>query len=200
MTDDLRRSPAHTLHGAMARASGDSVRLQEDDFATQLAVRARPGSASAACVSARLGAELPTAVGEVVEGALPSGEGDVRVLWIGPDEFLAVLPELPHPHRFAEALTRELADAERPRGHVVDVSANRAILRLSGPRARDVLETGVDVDLHDRYFPVGTAISTLLAGAGVLLWRVGTNEWRVLPRASFTRHLVAWLMDAMGEY
>ena len=45
-------------------------------------------------------------------------------------------------------------------GSVVDVSANRTTLELSGPPAREVLEKGCPLDLHPRAFGPGRAVST----------------------------------------
>lgn len=199
MTDDvmaLRRSPAQRLWAEMAAASGPGVALREEPFATHLALRAVPGSAAHAHIAAALRADLPRGVGEASRGALPGGE-PVDVLWVGPDEFLAVLPDMADPYGLAEGISAGLAALASPRGQVVDVSANRTTLVLTGPRAREVLETGIDLDLHPRVFPVGAAVATLLGSVGILLWRTGEAEWRILPRASFARHTAAWLIDAM---
>ena len=192
----LRRSPTHRLTEEMQLGSGDAVSLREVPFLTQVAIRATP--ASAAALAGALGVDLPTVVGQVTGSTDGSG---LAVLWLSPDEFLAVGPDEADtglaPEAYAARLAEALGDG---RGQVVDVSANRTTLELSGPRARSVLEKSVEVDLHPRVFPVGAAIATLLGSTGVLLWRTGEDTWRVMPRASFATHVVRWLLDGMREY
>jgi len=192
----LRRSPAADLAGEMADGSSAGVRLREIPFLTQTAVRAAPGSPAADAVAAALGIALPAGVGQV------TGATDERaVLWLGPDEFLVVGPDEAgsgvSTAGFAAGLAAGLAGQ---RGQVVDVSANRATLELSGRHARAVLDKSCRLDLHPREFPAGRAVITLLESVGVILWRTGEDTWRVMPRASFTTHVVRWLLDGMREF
>lgn len=193
-----RRSPAHDLSDAMVQGSGEAVRLRELPFLSQLAIRVPLGSGSAEALAGTLGVSLPARVGEVTGSSDGSG---VALLWLSPDEFLAVgqdeaLTGTP-PESWAAQLDDVLADQP---GQVVDVSANRTTLELSGPWARSVLEKSCEIDLHPRAFPVGTAVITLLESTGVIVWRTGEEAWRVMPRASFATHVVRWLLDGMREY
>jgi len=84
---------------------------------------------------------------------------------------------------------------------VSDQSDARAILRLSGPRARDALAKGCLIDLHPRVFaPCETALTTI-ARIGVQLWQV--DDWPTYDLAVF-RSLAAsfwsWLAAAAAEY
>ncbi|MGX1478997.1 UNVERIFIED_CONTAM: heterotetrameric sarcosine oxidase gamma subunit [Streptomyces canus] len=86
-------------------------------------------------------------------------------------------------------------------GSVVDVSANRTTLELSGPAAREVLEKGCPLDLHPRAFGPGRAVSTTVGPIAVLLWQLDDGPtYRLLPRSSFADYLARWLIDAMSEY
>jgi sarcosine oxidase subunit gamma len=192
----LRRSPAQQLAEEMRRGSGEVVRLREIPFLTQVALRVTPGRGDA--LANALGVDLPTRVGEV-SGA---GDGsDLAVVWLSPDEFLAVGPDEADTGISPEAYAGGLADAlGTDLGQVVDVSANRTTLELSGVRARSVLEKSCELDLHPRVFPVGTAVATLLGSTGVILWRTAEDTWRVMPRASFATHVARWLLDGMREY
>jgi sarcosine oxidase subunit gamma len=201
-----RRSPAQHLADEMARGSGEAVSLREVPFLTQTALRALPGSAAAQALAGALGGSL----GESLGVALPERAGSVggsadgsgtAVLWLAPDEFLAVGPDEAVSGVGASGAARRLAEAlgGEP-GQVVDVSANRTTLELTGPRARAVLEKSCELDLHPREFPVGHAVVTLLESIGVVLWRSGEDTWRVMPRASYSTHVVRWLLDGMREY
>ncbi|KAE8764163.1 sarcosine oxidase subunit gamma [Georgenia thermotolerans] len=191
-----RRSPAHHLHEEMTAGSGDAVALREVPFLTQVALRAEPGTPGGDAVEAALGAALPRRVGEVTAGA-----GGLAVLWLAPDEFLAVAPDEAESGVLTTEYAGRLAAAlgERP-GQVVDLSANRTTLELSGPAARSVLDKGCRLDLHPRVFPVGAAVATQLGATPVILWRTAEQTWRVLVRASFATHTVRWLLDGMREY
>ena len=185
-----RRSPAHHLSEEMERGSGTGVRLKEVPFLPQIALRAAPGSLAGRVLEVTLGTLLPERVGQVTDG-----HGGLSVLWLAPDEFLVVGRE------DATELTERLgADIGGLPGQVVDVSANRTTLELSGPHAGAVLGKSCQLDLHPRQFPAGRAVVTLLESVGVIIWRTGDATWRVMPRASFTPHTVRWLLDGMREF
>lgn len=191
-----RRSPAHEMAARLADGSGAAVRLREVPFLTQIALRAVPDTPAGAALEAALGASLPRHHGAVTHG--PDG---VQVLWLAPDEFLAVaqdeaesgVPTAEYADRLAAALGSQ-------RGQAVDVSANRATFELSGPAARSVLDKSVQIDLHPRKFLVGSAAATLLGATPAILWRTDQETWRVLVRSSFAVHVASWLLDGMREY
>lgn len=194
-----RRSPGAELTELMAAGSGATVSLREVPFHTHLTLRAASEPARQALGGA-LGAPLPDRVGAVSSGNRDHGR-PVDIIWLGPDEWLAVLDD--------EAVTgesgRELVAAcdttlQGHRGQVVDVSANRATLELSGPHARTVLDKVIHLDLHPREFGVGRAVSTLLESVAVIVWRTGEDTWLVMPRASFTSYVARWLLDGMREF
>lgn len=189
----LRESPLQHLADELAQAevSGKhAVAIREIPFATMIGIRAIPGSAAHESIAAALPDGLPASVGEVAGD--PNG---IAVLWVSPDEFLAVSvverPEL------LMALEAALGDE---RGHVVDLTSNRTIAELSGPAAHKALRKGTPTDLHPRVFTVNRAITTTLARTPVLLWKTDDTTWRILPRASFAEHIVFFLIDAMHEF
>ncbi len=176
-----RRSP---LEGVTLVAG-----LRELPFRAQLDVRLDPAD-----VTAR------SAVESVV-GALPlepntvHGGADAAVLWLGPDEWLVVTPD-----DGAATLESQLRTAiTGTAASVVDVSANRTTLELSGPAARWILESGCALDLHPRAFRPRRCAQTLLARANVILWQLETDPtptYRLLVRPSFAAYVAAWIADA----
>jgi sarcosine oxidase subunit gamma len=186
----LRRSPLAHLADRLAVASDPSiVSLSEEPYVAMVSLRVNPVSPAAARVAAVLGGPLPTACGEV------TGTDSHHALWLGPDEWLVVLAT--DPVAMADQLTA--AVGQEP-GLVLDVSANRTVLELAGPRARAVLEKGCPVDLHPRSFGPGHAVSTTLARVPVLLWQTDDDAYRLLPRSSFADYVARWLLDAMQEF
>lgn len=190
----LRQSPASPLKAAFEAGSvAGTVELRELPFLTMAGLRVDPDSDAGERLGSLAGG-LPSASGEV------RGSGGTAVLWLGPAEFLLVAPAESHDSLGGElprALVEALGDGA---GQVVDLSANRTTLELSGPRARAVLEKGCSLDLHPRVFKTGTALSTEIGGIPAVLWKTAEQEYRILPRASFAEFLGRWLLDAMREY
>ncbi|MEP7331413.1 MAG: sarcosine oxidase subunit gamma family protein [Terracoccus sp.] len=197
-----RRSPAHHLPELMAAAGGEQVRLREVPFLTQITIRATSPEAVEAVGNA-LGVTMPSAVGEKAHGEFGEGGSgsSVSVVWLSPDEWLAVLGDEADTGVSIAAVVESLnvALGER-RGQVVDVSSNRTTLELSGPKARAVLDKTIELDLHPREFPVGRAVSTQMESVAVILWRSAADTWLLMPRASFAEHVVGWLADGMREF
>lgn len=189
----LRHSPAEHLHEAFraAEVTGTrAVRLREIAYVTMIGLRIDPASAAASGLQEVLGAPLPARCGQTTEGA------GHTVLWQGPDEFLVITDDEASP--LVDQLTDRLGG--RP-GSVVDLSANRTTLELSGPSSRAVLEKSCALDLHPRAFTPGTAVSTAVGAVPVVLWKTDdAGTFRLLPRSSFADHLGRWLMDGMAEF
>lgn len=158
-----------------------TVDAVEEPFRTQLTVRLREGDSL-------LGVALPGPC------TFTSGNG-VEVLWMGPDEYLVLGPELSRESSDLEAeLSRESSVLA-----VVDVSAQRNVFRLTGAHAADVLAHGCSIDLDPAVSPPGTCVQTLLARTGIVLM-VREEGFTILVRQSFSDYFRAWLADASLEY
>lgn len=167
----------------------ERFRLVEQRFRPQIDLRCEPASPAAARLEEVLGVGLPPAGASAVAGGL-------AVLWLGPDEWLVVA----EPGSDIESRLQAAADPGTVT--VVDVSAQRTTLQLTGSAAREVLAHGCALDLHPAAFPEGACASTLVARAGVVLVHRSAAEpayWLVV-RSSFAGYLTAWLRDAATEY
>lgn len=188
----LRRSPLHDMAAEIrdGGVTGDrAVQLVEIPFLTMVSVRIDPDSTGARGLGEALGAPLPRRVGET------SQTGGHTALWLSPDEWLVVSES------DAEVLVDRLrAAAGDTPAQVLDLSANRTVIEVTGPGARSVLEKGCPADLHPRAFTNGTAILTSLARVPVLLWKLDADRFRVLPRASLAQYVAVWLLDAVREF
>lgn len=196
MTADLiaRTSPLAAWTGRLAELA-PAVTAAERPFRTQLTVRASDPEVVAALGQA-LGVAFPSDPCTFTSGY--GSFGAIEVLWLGPDEFLVVAQaDLQAP--IEEVLGVTLGSAS---GSVVDTSAQRTTVVLSGPHARDVLAHGCAIDLHRSAAPTGTCVQTLLARTGIILQVVDAEAGRftVLVRSSFAEYLAAWLGDACVEY
>ncbi|WP_405514494.1 sarcosine oxidase subunit gamma [Streptomyces canus] len=189
----LRTSPLSHLQermGAAAVSGARGVTLAELPFVTMVNVRVDPASAAADRIGRTLGAPLPRRCGDTAASGLHT------IMWLGPDEWLVLSRADPG------TVTTQVRQAlDGAPGSVVDVSANRTTLELSGPAAREVLEKGCPLDLHPRAFGPGRAVSTTVGPIAVLLWQLDDSPtYRLLPRSSFADYLARWLIDAMSEY
>lgn len=160
----------------LATATGGAIRIAEQPLLTQLTVRADQDATA-------LDGPLP-GVGEV------RTVDAVRLLGLGPDEWLVIGPPGAQDH-----LAGELAGLPA----VVDVSGQRTVLSLTGERVRSVLATGCAVDLHPTALPPGRCVQTNLARAQVIIVRHRDGYW-LLARSSFARYAADWLLDAALEY
>ena len=106
--------------------------------------------------------------------------GDLAALWLGPDEWLVVGGAGGEPSPVGWG--------------VVDVSAQRTTIVLSGPMGVGLLPHGCALDLG-RLTPEWCA-QTMLARANVILWGAQPDEIHILVRVSFAPYLAAWLLDA----
>lgn len=182
--DDRARSPlAHRMDdlSAVGVRTGGDVIIEHVPFLAQVGVRIDPPLAD------RAPYPLPTTANTAWEDGLRAA------LWLGPDEWLILGPPRAGPEIVAE-LQASLDGLHRS---IVDVSANRVAIEVSGPLAKEVLSKGCALDLHERSWKPGMCAQTMLARAQVILHeRSGTTG--ILVRPSFADYLVDWLIDAAG--
>lgn len=175
--------------GRHGRAQGEpGIRLTPRDGIALATIVAADGREEAlrAILSERYGWELAPP-----GRAHLSGEGGL--IWSAPGQWLAMAGT-------RDAL-RELPDLLRPVAAVTDQSDGRAVVRVSGPRARTLMEKGVAVDLHPRVFGKGSAAVTAIAHIGVQFWqRDDEPVYDVAVARSFACSFWSWLTEAAAEF
>lgn len=85
----------------------------------------------------------------------------------------------------------------------VDLTHVRAMFRLTGSDAPDLLSRLCGLDFDDRMFGPDGAARTLVAGVGTEIVRDdidGVRSYLVLPSRSFGRYLLDVIVDAGGEF
>jgi sarcosine oxidase subunit gamma len=183
-----RHSPLEgLLPWALPMGAGNAeVALDELRFAEQIGVRVhQPVAAYLA------GVPLPLQPNRV------ASMRRVRTLWLGPDEWLVTAPEGSAPDLIGR-LTRALAGRHAT---VSDLSASRAIIEITGRRARALLEKGCALDLHPRAFGPGSCAQTLFAKLPVIIDQTNpAPAYRLFVQRSAARWLARWLIDAAAEF
>ena len=182
MTVESRTPVAERIEdlARVAETTGGEVVLEHVPFLAQVDLRLDPAEV------ARVPYPLPLEPNTAWE------DGPRAALWLGPDEWLILGRPGDAPRIVAEL---EAALAVTPHS-VVDVSANRVALEISGPGAKELLSAGCSLDLDPRGgWIAGRCAQTLLAPVPVILHE-RQEATRVLVRPSFAGYLVDWLIQA----
>ena len=167
-------------------------------------LRLDPKNAEAmAAVESAFGFALPTTASDT------AGDADTIALWLGPDEWWLVEPG-PEPEagpKLAENLRAALAEHVAA---ITEVGESRTCIRVSGPRARALLQKGCPLDLHPSVFRAGACAQSILAKSGVTLHLFADESatqagaegpmFDIYVLRSFAEYLWDWLEDAGGEY
>jgi sarcosine oxidase subunit gamma len=166
----------------LAGVSGGAVALATVPFLAQVDLRLDPAFAG------RAPYPLPQEPNTARE------DGPRAALWLAPDEWLILGPP-----GDAAAVVGELEDAlEGLHRSIVDVSANRVALELSGPGRFELLASGCSLDLHPRGWWAGRCAQTLYAGVPIVLHERTDGVTGLLVRPSFAAFLIDVLLDAAG--
>ncbi len=177
---------------ARAPVAHAGVELCERQAGTQLVIRGdgSEGGFSSA-VSQTLGLELP------VTPKTARRRRGTTLLWLGPDEWLAVAAA-DNDGKLSAGLAAALAGI---RHAIADVSHSRAVIGLQGSNARDVLMKGTNVDLHPREFGPDNCIQAQLGRCHMLLHQLDDGpSYDIYVHRSFAVYAWNWLCDAAGEY
>jgi sarcosine oxidase, subunit gamma len=196
IAEAVRRSPLSDYaerFSALHESSQGALFIRELVFLTQLNLRANPkDSPLMKHLADTLGCPLP-----LEPNTVALGRDDRRALWLGPDEWLVVAAA-------GEAIPLEqrlrTGPSEAP-ASLVDVSSSRAVLRVGGDGARDLLAHCVPIDLDPRVFLAGRCAQTLLGKAQVIVERAPSEpDLNFYVRASFARYVANWLLDAAKRW
>ena len=170
------------LSGLAAKAVGsETVGLAALPPATRLSVRV---STDPTALEAALGVVMPR------EACRASVHGDRAALWLGPDEVLFIAPD---------GLASALMTATEGQS-VVDISHRNVGIEVSGPFAVLALNAFCALDLSEATFPIGMCTRTLLGKAEVVLWRTGTETFRVEVWRSVAPYVWRCLEEARLEF
>ena len=98
-------------------------------------------------------------------------------------------------------LLAKLAVALKGLATIVDQSNGKAVLRITGPRARDTLAKGCSLDLHPRVFKPGSAATTPVGLIDCQIWQVDERPtYDLAVPTSYAESLWFWLTASAAEY
>jgi heterotetrameric sarcosine oxidase gamma subunit len=183
---------AIAVPGRYGRKDGDpGVTLSERVDVGVATVMARKGQSVALreAVRTAYGMTLPDASRHVIG---PSA----GFIGTGPEQWLAVSERLPNGELAADLSRRLMGLAS-----VSDQSDGRAVIRIAGPKARDVLAKGLPIDLHRSVFTPGSAATSVISLMGVTLWQVDdTPTYDIAVFRSLAGSFWKWLTDSAAEF
>jgi sarcosine oxidase subunit gamma len=128
-----------------------------------------------------------TATSEALAGFSPQ--------WAGADQYFVVAEG-----RGEGALFAQVKSAVGDAASVSDQSHGRVIIRVSGPKVRNVLAKGTPVDLHPDEFPVGKSALTQMAHVGVHLTRVADDAYDLSVFRGFSESFWEWITEQAEEF
>jgi sarcosine oxidase subunit gamma len=197
MVETYQRRSALAHLGLVARAAGSrtegaGVIMSEVPHRTIVNIRGTASDpAFSSAVQTATGLPLPAAANTA------SAAGVWQILWLGPNEWWITGPD-GEADSLIEALRANFAGQHAA---ACDVSESRAIIRLKGPKARDVLMRGVSLDLHPREFRVGQCAQTGLSRANALLHLIDdTPTFEIYVLKSFSDYLWRWLETIARDF
>ena len=120
----------------------------------------------------------------------------VSFIWAGPGQWLA-LTSAQSPQSFDDSLREAFSNV----ASVANQSDGRNIIRIGGPKAREILAKGVPIDLDARAFRTGDTALTLAGHINVHFWQVDdgpTYDFAVFR--SFAASFFEWILDTSAEF
>lgn len=188
------RFPLHGIappgrHGRQAGTAGLVIEVRTDMALASVVAKRHKLEGLKTAVSTTCGVALPA-------GPRRAGSAAFAFSGVGPGQWLA------------SAEGAEAAGfANRLRGRiglfaaVTDQSDARLVLRLSGPRVREVLAKGIPVDLHPRTFKPGDVANTVVAHIGVQLDMLDAAPvYQLTAPRSTAGSFWSWLTAAAAEF
>jgi sarcosine oxidase subunit gamma len=122
------------------------------------------------------------------EACRAATNGTMSALWIGPDEWLVLLPD-------GQSMPLNAAG-----GSIVEVSDRQVGINVNGPAAADAINAFNALDLHIESFPIGMCTRTRFDKAEIVLWRTAAETFRIEVWRSFAPYVLGCLAEATREY
>lgn len=179
-------------YGHAGGTAGVAARERRNVAMASIIARRGQHAALNAKIKARAGLDLPATPRFV-------GVNHLGFLWLAPGQWIASA-EGEVGAVFASELAQDLAGL----ASVTDQSDGRVLLRVSGPRVRDMLAKGCMIDLHPSVFKIGDTAITSIALLTVQVTRLpddaGLAVFEISVMRSFSANLWHWLESSAAEF
>lgn len=142
-------------------------------------------------------------VDSLAEAAAPLAPPSAAVLSISSRQWLVVSErDTPAPlmaHLTAPHSTEPDLIEPGDESVVTDLSHARFRIRVQGPKARDILQSGIAIDLRDAAFPQGHSAPVAFRDIAVVLHAEGNETFDLYVFRSYALSLWEWLADAARQ-
>ncbi len=176
-------------HAQLETLNNKSFNLVELRDIGTIVIRVQPEDVAAAQVLQVENMQLPKPL--QVTGTMDS----VLTMWLGPDEYLALLPRV----AVDTMMTTLNTGFKGMFAHAIDNSGTFALLQLSGKKLLEVLRKHIQYDV-ERGFPSGKVITTHWGSAAIIVHRIDANTIVWMVRWSFADYALRLLEHAVQEY
>lgn len=185
----LDRALIAGAYGAVGEAGVSLTEIRNFDLVQVMARRGKTGEMVKAAL-ARFGAAAP-------ETPKAVATADATLIWSGADQFLVL-------SKGGEHAMDSLAPVFAGSASLSDQSHARALISVSGAKARMMLAKLSSIDLHPDVFGVGAAAATSMDHTSVTLWRGNDRDgqavFNLLVFATFAESLWHTVLDSAAEY
>ncbi|MDX8530893.1 sarcosine oxidase subunit gamma family protein [Mesorhizobium sp. VK25A] len=176
-------------YGAQGDAGVALAEIRNFDLIQVMARRGKAGDMAKAA-KARFGVAAP-------ETPKAVDATDAMLIWSGPDQFLVLSKGGKHTMEM-------LAPVFAGSASLSDQSHARALISVSGDKARATLAKLSSIDLHPDVFGAGAAAATSVDHTSITLWRGedrnGQAVFNLLVFATFAESLWHTVLDSAAEY
>lgn len=174
-------------HGPADGRAPLRVELPAREIVQVLVRRGRDGDLAAA-LRREFALDLPAA-------GKATSSGDVTATWVQAGGW-----HLHAPRAGECTLAARLAACCAGLAAIEDQSHGRTTLRLSGPRAREILGRGCRLDLHPRAFGPGSASMTLVGHVNCLVYQAdGSPAFELTVQSTLAASFLDWLVETAAE-
>ena len=117
------------------------------------------------------------------------------VLWLGPEEWLLILPETDE-YRIASELSHDAAGGW---GVAIIVSDHYSVITIRGSETAEVLQQACGIDIHPQEFSVGQCCRCVFARTTAIVRPLDSQDtYELIVESSYARYAEHWLFRAMG--
>tara|TARA_Y100000590_G_C15502528_1_gene932184 strand:- start:425 stop:985 length:561 start_codon:yes stop_codon:yes gene_type:complete len=126
-----------------------------------------------------------------------SGNKDLNVLWLSPDEWLLYSNDkvkLEYINSLEDKLFNEISKTKL--GSITNVTDHWVMINLKGAKVFDLLSTGCPFNFNEFKNSEGAVTQTLLNHIDIIIHNKNINNLNLFVRRSFANHLWLWMNDS----
>ena len=126
-----------------------------------------------------------------------SGNDDLSILWLSPDEWMVYSNEKSNPNNsysLEDKLFNEISKVNL--GSVINVTDQWVTINLKGDKIFELLASGCPFNFNSFKNSKGAVTQTILNHSDVIIHNQNVNNINLFVRRSFSNHLWSWINDS----